>query len=72
MIQLKYTEKHTKRVRHRLMTHPPLFVDSILLSPYVKGVKRGLDYFSTTLLVFLLPSVMVFTTMLMPRCNLLT
>ena len=24
MIQLKYTEKHTKRVRHRLMTHPPI------------------------------------------------
>ncbi len=24
MIQLKYTEKHTKRVRHRLMTHPLL------------------------------------------------
>ena len=41
-------------------------------APYVKGVKKGLDYFSTTLLVFLLPSAMVFTTMLMPRCNLLT
>ena len=42
MIQLKYTEKHTKRVRHRLMTHPPSLLKILFWHLIKKVINVGL------------------------------